>query len=1092
MAATYTLKITEPVGQYWPRQLVRERFIFTQGDFPTPRAWWIHQLDNLHAAMNPVAVPAQLEIVSRHPDGSIHEADAIALVELQPNETLELELVAKLPDNLTVSCGYGLLVAEQTADGLVLRTDNLSVRLPNSVAYPDGRAATEVPGPIAEFVGRGARLGGDSRLIGDLKVTGIQTELLATGPLELRASVTYTFVGGATCECIVSTWLGAETILLRERSTLVSPDYVTESWPHHRVVEQYWSAPAWSWELMAPGDKASIHMRLNQQRNYPPEVLHAANMPKSMPGQPGGADNHFTFPAHVAPGRDVAWLFPFSSWTGQEGSWFGIHEMGKQHYLGIFALTSSAWRNAYENEPVLCRDDSGRLRLHLPIRTGERHWGLWAGTATDAFPQSPHSTARPQYLRNHHNLPLDKIRRWPLDTPPERAESYPRIFLDRDRWPDIRRCIRETPALHNALETWRADNPEGAAYQTAPEQFLATGKLPEATALALMLADQYDALIQAALCGDGWDSWLLSVLEFPQKCTQLFDWFDWVMSCAELPPALRQRLYRRTVFLACCLADRDRWPRTGDGYFRGTHNFIMANSLAISAASCVLRDLPEAREWGREALAELEHCLRVEDPLPPPVKHWADAENEKRGNVGPNGAWAENPSYMCFGLTLLWRMAVNLRHGGHGDLTTSAALSSVSRFAIDLLTPPDPRFNNRRAMVGLGDISLGLRSDIFLWGIRYLRESCPELASNLQWAYVEQFGEFDWAKFGFREPLLLAQPEVQPLPIAGESRHYPGFGAILRRSFNTPRESYLAAKFGSFCWGHYHTDNGSFAWFPNGVPLCPDIASGYAPRVAAAECHNRICIRQSDDWPMADPHVVRLGNEVDYIGMETTIKILQPRARPDRQPVIAETEHLAKPIRWRRDFLHVAGRDPEIPEYILLRDTVGDTEEPWSWSVWALADKAVRDGDGWRMVGDYGLDLWLWIDGASDIDRDTFSYVSTQGAAGSFHGNPAMRNGFMNHRFRREEFIVGETAAQSGSCDGLAQRLSAVRINKTGRGGVLGILVALPNGSQPPAVHHRTSIVLEWQNGKGRDEISMAENGARVKRTSANETRIIG
>lgn len=1090
MAATHTLKIIEPVGQSWPRQLVRERFTFDPGEFPGTRAWWIHRLDNLHSVMNPVAVPAQMDVLSRHSDGSIQEAEVIASVELQPNETVEMELVAELPDNLAVSEGYGLLAADRTADGLHLRTDKLSIRLPNSADYPDGRDAADVPGPISEFNGKGAKPAGESRLSGDLRVRRIQTECLADGPLELRARVTYDFAGGETYTCDVSTWRGADVLLLREKSTLTSPDYVTESWPHHRVKNEYWNAPAWTWDMCAPEDTACVHMRLNQQRNYPPQVLAAANMPESMEGQPGGADNHFTFPARVVPGRDVAWLFPFSSWTGQEGSWFGIHEMGKQDYLGLFALSSSVWRNAYENEPVLCRDDSGRLRLHAPIRTGERYWGLWAGTPAEAFPQSPHATARPQYLRNHlGNLALDKIRRWPLNAPAETPATYPRIFLDRETWPDIRERIRRTPDLHEALERWRADNPEGAAYQTAPEQFLATGELPEATALALMLDDQFRALIQTALKGDGWDSWLLGVLEFPQKCTQLFDWFDWAMSCAELPANLRNRLYRHATFIACCLADRDRWPRTGDGYFRGTHNFIMANTLAISAAACVLRRLPEARSWGEETLAELEHCLRIEDPLPPPVKHWADAENEKRGNVGPNGAWAENPSYMCFGLTLLWRMAVNLRNGGHGDLTTSEALTSVLRFAIDLLTPPDPRFDDQRAMVGLGDISLGLRSDIFLWGIRYLQDTCPELAANLQWAYIEQFGEFDWAKFGFREPLLLAQPDVQPVPISGESRHYPGFGAIIRRNFNTPRESYLAARFGSFCWGHYHTDNGSFAWFPHGVPLCPDIASGYAPRVAAAECHNRICIRQSDDWPLADPDAVKIGNEIDYISMETEIKLLQPRARPDRDPVITETEHLSKPVRWRRDFLHVAGREPDIPAYIVLRDTVGDTDEPWSWSIWALADEPVRNGDGWRLVGDYGIDLWVWFDRDPDIEADGFRYTSTQGAGGAFRGTPEMRNGFMNHRFRREEFKAGQTASQSGGYDGLQQRLSAVRVNKTGPAEVLAVLVALPAGSPPPDIRRDTSLHLNWHGC--RDKVVLDDTGRSVIRTCTDTTRTL-
>jgi len=139
------------------------------------------------------------------------------------------------------------------------------------------------------------------------------------------------------------------------------------------------------------------------------------------------------------------------------------------------------------------------------------------------------------------------------------------------------------------------------------------------------------------------------------------------------------------------------------------------------------------------------------------------------------------------------------------------------------------------------------------------------------------------------------------------------------------------------------------------------MASGYSPRIGQARFHNRIAVGGMDDWPAAEPDVVALSRDVDFLAMRTEMAVLTPSAERPGEPEPDEPERrpTPRPV-WERMLIHVEAENaaskgsPGAAPYILLDDHLSRWEGDWSWSAWGLVSPTgtpVAEADGWRLPG---------------------------------------------------------------------------------------------------------------------------------------------
>jgi hypothetical protein len=424
------------------------------------------------------------------------------------------------------------------------------------------------------------------------------------------------------------------------------------------------------------------------------------------------------------------------------------------------------------------------------------------------------------------------------------------------------------------------------------------------------------------------------------------------------------------------LTDLDAWPGWHNGWTPGNPNFHTDKYMPGVMAGAAMRDHPHADRWLAYGLANLTEDLgRV---------LWA-----------PDGAGQECPGYAGYSFKLQMETARMYRNLGTGNAISGNALTKgFGRQQRLLITPFDKRIGRRHA-APIGDThrwDSGLGGEGFRMLAGFWREADPAFTAEcLAAAGLLPKGK---SERGLKGEITVDDPGVPPADPATldwSSRHFYGFGAIMRHGGIDA--TFLTAKAGP-ARGHDHNSELSFHFYAGGTPIALDYNCSYHPRGDSASLHNSMTFGRRGSLqanksqaqfatqeelnatasvgafagsPVAD---VLAAERVDDTLVQYPIEPTDEfgRSWPTRTP--------ARPIVHRRFSILV--KQPSgspMQDYLVVRDET-DTDEPQQVNVHVLARDAVAGPTGVRFAGQWDKDADLHLVEATEprIDLGQWHY----------------------------------------------------------------------------------------------------------------------
>jgi hypothetical protein len=922
----------EIVAKDWDRTLVTYPVRFSAGQAFADNVRLIDSVERER--------PYQLSQVERHSDGSIAAARLSFFAALRKQERFVYRLLAEKP-TLAVAPPT---IADQ-AKGLTLDNGQVAVRLPRigsqRLAVPltfssdhaamlaqYGRQAEAglIPGPI-----QGVRLV-DGRWVGGSyfwsaqpqqspRVIAYRSEIVEAGPLFVEGRVHYDFGNGGYYELTARVLTGDPAVRIDEQMDLkqMGPGATWQmvvslahgpnggGWKPDRA---FWSIP----DKATPPRDEEFELALRQ-------VVPGSS--EQLPGIAGSSALDFTAPATKVCDVEV-WYYGYPA-----AHYFGLLERralneaavaaGRCPFLGVVPLHAGSWRgnqNGPWTTPLMAHapDD---VALHWPImadlhpysvlHTGEydpdrprtfrrRLWALMAGP-----PQFHHGLFA--FRDREGNVNLDRYKDWVLDWPQDPAVTYPRLILTRA---DVQR-LKQQLGQHPARDILR----DCLFFRDEPAR-----------------GQRYLDMVQS---GNGNVSPRGQVLDyyrsgFPYPWTSHYHqsqetiWATYVdeLLASTAPDPSERRKLRAQVAAAChLLAEPDFNPR-GSMMHLGNPNMPINRFFGLTFGAALIPDHPRAKEW----LDVSEKYVRYKLAL----------------NVAPGGAWNELITYMMASMHVV-QAALVLDRAGRLTDETAALAARPARFALELLTPPDPRFGTRTVPNWGHEGSSTLAH--WLVTAAVVRERDPELARALVWAW-DQLGrpladqhDLEFSRHAVAHTDLLAQLPKGYVPSYLKSVWLPGFGAVLRAHAGDPLETYLSYRQG-YQVSHSDANQGDFVLYAKGAPLSTLSLSAYAvvqdwpTRRLYQEFgwHNYARFGSQKDtarWPAGPLSQVQahsFGNSVDYLR--------------------GAAEYAAE--RWTRQIVFLKGRQAASPNYFVFRDSYDHAvpAQPRSVKWWYLRTPAAK------------------------------------------------------------------------------------------------------------------------------------------------------
>ena len=374
-----------------------------------------------------------------------------------------------------------------------------------------------------------------------------------------------------------------------------------------------------------------------------------------------------------------------------------------------------------------------------------------------------------------------------------------------------------------------------------------------------------------------------------------------------------------------------------------------------------------------------------------------------------SGKWYENPAcYYLHASKCRMNLVYHLATHGHLDVTTIPRLKEFLRWAILLLTPPQPvsyavlrdggedaylQTEKIRKVPPIGDhASLGrwLPEHYFFIGKLFLA-SDREFGQELMDAYflssgdgarllenhrgkIEQEGEQIFHDIAAGSsmgnlPLLFTTIEESDIPIhpaiVPVSRRLEGFGAVLRRRVNTDLEDYLLLKQGPGGYRYQRTE-GSFLLFAEGRPLVYDGGeAGETWRHSTLSFHD---VRM----PLSAGHVERFFSNPAF----QFVQGVHPEIISPGKPVfLSDTcEHELVKEAYRRfekpDPAAVRSLAWVGSDYLIVHDSLNiDPTIPSHWHLQVVGDSVTGSAGQYEFKGRFGVDLQVVLPGQTFADE---------------------------------------------------------------------------------------------------------------------------
>ena len=791
-----------------------------------------------------------------------------------------------------------------------------ALRLAGNATFPDPRRASDVGGPFRGFRGVDGVWRGGGRLQVESPVVGHTLRVVEQGPLWTTFVVRMQFVSppgtggrgaGPYYQMRFQVMPGRDFCRVAETS-----DFPLRLEPMPRDVTGIPVAPDDTdnnWRTIpCPAD----NFLLDCQANWKPDRLYAATVfSRTFANHPVKPDR---FRIHTA----IRPALPF-----MDAGWFATYSTKGTDLLGLVGIDASHWqypdnsahptaRTPGRHTDIMFVNEPGRgVYFRMPLARMERHW-LLVVTTRDKVVRDPkwveaqrkksqmrHFARRTEpdtcYLwqlrYKFGDLPLDKIKDWVLDYDEPQAD-HPNLFPKaRDR-AAVLKNVHSVPGLLRHYKRRVGHSPYVKYLKTGTFEWKGDeDRMSGIQCVKENLSQGYNAYIYVLSTGQ-YVPWMMQFCDITAPAMKPADW---------------KRMCRFALAGMYILADDDYWQYT---YVRGDTtylpNFNTCRWSGVGLGGLFFRNHPEAKKW----IAMSRYYLEKE------FDYYITADGVGAENVG---------NYYPFA----WRMFSTLvrlfKDRGIADYRTHPKYLAGARFWLDVLTPPDVRFDPPRRMVPpIGNHPYSApRFGLHEWNANTFQKVRPKLAAWSHWAWLE-CGQQTAFHYLFPLTYLWASKDFPARVPPLASKPLAGFGYIFRNHFPSKRETYLSFKAGRFFF-HHDEDEGSFHMFGKGVPLACDGLEliGYTKSYS----HNMLEIGERGGKKKR--MMPRGGRIVAHLESPQVDWAAGFFAKEDTR----SAEYIRKDLHttdWRRDIILVKSKDPEGAEYFVVYDDLnGPDRATW-------------------------------------------------------------------------------------------------------------------------------------------------------------------
>ena len=567
-----------------------------------------------------------------------------------------------------------------------------------------------------------------------------------------------------------------------------------------------------------------------------------------------------------------------------------------------------------------------RLIAKGSLAKGKRHWAVFAGRKSELDPL-PETFVRWWY--RNVAVPLDKVSNWDLTWPGMDDVKFPHTLATFDEIAAAREVlVKVAPEIAKVMRDSRhdADSNRGA-------RFILDGNREHLAALRgegdFAPTLKHFAKAYAADAGILTEHAMNPMQNSDEILKRLLGW-EMVLG-TDLVDANDKRTFLKRLAFFCYIIHDPWWippnhpflPQNVDepyaAYVQGTPNQKHCYVSLKALVPCVLAGHPMRDEWINDALVEYDRVLK--------------------GSVAPSGVHAESPFYssrdtMRFGPVMKAMRRAKVDHPilDHWYEREKKCFT----YLLDMLTPPEPRFDGKRVFHAVGRSSPGVIDPTFIAAADPWAADDPVFGRKLRWAWEQQgrpspailgtTGGRDMSLTTLALAELLRHEPADTPPV--QSRRWDGFGAILRSRPGTKHESNVLFRHDPFCWDLYETNNGAVYFYGKGAPLLPRFG-GYwfgKPNLMSIEFGNRVVFEKGNDDP----------EWTNALGNLTRSVLLNDQA----DFAIGKTRRGD----WERRVLFVKDLRDDDPVYLLVRDDVSRADSPSAVHWWIASKAAAPEG----------------------------------------------------------------------------------------------------------------------------------------------------
>ncbi|MCX5659283.1 MAG: hypothetical protein NTW19_06115 [Planctomycetota bacterium] len=983
-AKPHSFTIQDYIGVEWKNEPVHFHMEFAKGEF-----------EGAATASAKIeggaAVPCQVADVSRHWDGSVRSLDVwlMATIPVHGQVTYVITPGGKPAEKAGEAGAIG-----KEADGKIEMTSapskGVGLVLPSGSKKYFSAESSTVPAPIQGLILPSGRRTDPGHIDAPLRIMAYEATLLDQGPVFARAAVRYTFENGY--------WAFTARVFRDTPMILIDEELDTgDSKLAWDKFDRFLSVPLQGKDFKP----AQVFFGSRNEREDLQDIVKNA-MPALAIKTPNLREGWYSSPIHgfTTAGKldkpdEFYYLSGYSSVLSRVGMLMRVVEPGKES-IGVAGLRTGQWRNPMSLR--LATTGKGDLLLRLPLQSYDQGWnsdgfGRYSQNYTGKTVGVPATTARRSY----------GIMISPAED--EKQAELSSLFAAAER-------LGAHPL--DDVKDWTLEWPDPMAKAAWAKETSAAGK----EALELMRARTVLTRAQGNMAR------FSMAYHFGFAKSEYPVVLKVINSTADLTAADRQELRRLVAFHTYDMNSPDTFP-WGMGFHLNNPNMTIMACEGRIKAGLLIRDHPMFKTWG-------EYTLEL-------VKEY------NRRFTRESGALYENPHY-ALGVTLDWQAQVNqiLIDAGIGDAFDNALFRRSLVFAMNWLSPPDPRFLGHRTLVPWGNASYqSIPPTMAQQYVSYYKTRDVKFAGELEWSANQTLPD---------DKKIKEVPEV--VPQLG-SAYFPEYGVAFRHGFGTPYETLFYLMAGN-CDGHYEweADQMCYTLYAKGQPINMHFGNGYFPMLCRPWMRNRVSIDHKYEISERNPTQVltaSFGPDAEYLHATRDVDQIRPleTEHPLETPngAWAPEEQKSWPARptnietipmttWHRQVLFLSDPDPKGPNYFAIRDAFSGTPtKPTDLSFWFLANKMEKQGNVFH------------YDGQCKADMDVF--VATP-APGTFEPGTDQ----YHHRQQPYVRLVGFDPAYHP--DGkLGETQIALRINQPAGKGYLTVLYPRLKENDPPATFAR-------------------------------------